>query len=31
MDRGLPELGGAFASGLLAAMEERAWWSRLGL
>jgi signal peptide peptidase SppA len=31
-DRGsLPDLGGSFASGLLAAMEERAWWSRLGL
>ncbi len=28
---GMPDLGGSFASGLLAAMEERAWWARLGL
>ncbi len=27
----MPDLGGSFASGLLAAVEERAWWSRLGL
>jgi serine protease SohB len=27
----VPDLGGSFASGLLAAVEERAWWSRLGL
>lgn len=28
---GAPDLGGAFAGGLLAAIEERTWWSRLGL
>ncbi|MEQ8695518.1 MAG: S49 family peptidase [Bauldia litoralis] len=28
---GMPDLGGSFASGLLATMEERAWWARLGL